>query len=287
MLCNIRGTWCWDAITPLRTRDTQTDTSTLWLHEKPTPASIIRYYFTQNTQQWSRAALDLAKFIPPPAWLHYCHSNRTFAWDPFVFVSSPPLKVAEGFLGVLEESSSSRAQTPPPLRSTVTGPLLSRVSSADFSRMARRLSDTCPFFTALISYTGSGREHNKHFCQQTELRLIINYLKYPQSQALEPSDHLHIPDFNRQKWNRHQPCSLCVKAELLHGHEAFYEPVVLQNNVPDSTKHILPSACRIQQFLQDKERILYSSYCQQIPLRATNNVQQLQQLTFLLSTSSN
>lgn len=51
--------------------------------------------------------------------------------------------------------SSSQAQTPPPLRSTVTGPLLSSVSSAAFSRMARRLSDTCPFFTALISYTGN------------------------------------------------------------------------------------------------------------------------------------
>jgi len=52
-----------------------------------------------------------------------------------------------GPLGVLGD------QTPPPLRSTVTGPRLSSVSSAVFISMASRLSDTWPFFTALISCT--------------------------------------------------------------------------------------------------------------------------------------
>lgn len=50
--------------------------------------------------------------------------------------------------------AAEAAQTPPPLRSTDTGARLSSVSSADFSRMASRLSDTWPFFTALISCTG-------------------------------------------------------------------------------------------------------------------------------------
>lgn len=53
--------------------------------------------------------------------------------------------------------SRREAQTPPPLRSTDTGARLSRLSSADFRRMASRLSDTWPFFTALISCTG---QHN-------------------------------------------------------------------------------------------------------------------------------
>lgn len=49
-------------------------------------------------------------------------------------------------------------QTPPPLRSTATGSLLSRVSSAALSRTARRLTPTFPFFTALMSCRGDGRE---------------------------------------------------------------------------------------------------------------------------------
>lgn len=66
------------------------------------------------------------------------------------------------------------AQTPPPLRSTDTGSLWSRVSSAVFIRMARRLSDTCPFFTALISCGGNSREHGTRRVGQDWERLTCH-----------------------------------------------------------------------------------------------------------------
>lgn len=151
MCCNVRGTWCWEAITPLRQRRTKTH-----FMGTQTSASVIRSRFTlKNTQEWRWSALDLAKFIPPHPWLHYCHSNSAICiWDPF-FLSSPPIKKRRPEGSSRHPWKTPRAQTPPPLRSTVTGPLSSRVSSADFIRMARRLSDTWPFFTALISCTGN------------------------------------------------------------------------------------------------------------------------------------
>ncbi len=51
-------------------------------------ASIVRYYFTQNTQEWRWATLDLAEFIPPPAWLRYCHSNSSICMLLFFVITT-------------------------------------------------------------------------------------------------------------------------------------------------------------------------------------------------------
>ena len=117
----------------------------------------------------------------------------------------PPLEA----FGIFDGSSRSRPQTPPPLRSTVTGPLLSSVSSADFSRMARRLSDTCPFFTALISCTGHNtRRVSPAFClprrspadhRQITDRSLSDHERSPITVRSPPTAH-------RQKaGNRHRP----------------------------------------------------------------------------------
>lgn len=111
--------------------------------------SLVRTWFGQIHPRWTidcDIVIQIALFAsdPPTTALHFffCHYHRQrssssrFLWRP---PWSPP---------------RSLAHTPPPLRSTVTGPLLSRVSSAVFIRMARRLSDTCPFFTAHISCRG-------------------------------------------------------------------------------------------------------------------------------------
>lgn len=124
-------------------------------------ASIIRYRFTQNTQEC---------LICPNSSGCMLDCNIVIQIAPFASffcVSSPPLKVG-GFFGFLFWHPT---QTPPPLRSTDTGSLWSRVSSAVFIRMARRLSDTCPFFTALISCGGNRREQSTWRVGQRRERL--------------------------------------------------------------------------------------------------------------------
>lgn len=74
-------------------------------------------------------------------------------------------------------------QTPPPLRSTVTGPLISRVSSAVFNRMARRLLDTCPFFTALISCRDSREESQYKRTHTLSKHALFMTLRLPRSLA--------------------------------------------------------------------------------------------------------
>ena len=110
-----------------------------------------------------------------------------FAFETPFFLSSPPIKKDDQKGSPWHPWKTPRAQTPPPLRSTVTGPRSSRVSSADFIRMARRLSDTWPFFTALISCTGNRAE-----CQIT--RPGRRTVKIPTIQGFRASEHLHIPE---------------------------------------------------------------------------------------------
>lgn len=122
-------------------------------------ASIIRYRFTQNTQEClicpnsSGCMLDCNIVIQiAPFASFFCVITTFKGWGFFGFFWHP-------------------TQTPPPLRSTDTGSLWSRVSSAVFIRMARRLSDTCPFFTALISCGGNSREQSTWRVGQRRERL--------------------------------------------------------------------------------------------------------------------
>lgn len=93
-----------------------------------------------RTHRWSLDGVTAGRHSSWFGWIHPDTSPITAL--SLLFQPPPSAPAAEA------------AQTPPPLRSTDTGARLSSVSSADLSRMASRLSDTWPFFTALISCTG-------------------------------------------------------------------------------------------------------------------------------------
>lgn len=141
---------------------------------------------------------------------------------PLAEAPRPPLLKA---FGILDESSRSRPQTPPPLRSTVTGPLLSSVSSADFSRMARRLSDTCPFFTALISCKG-----NRTDADWAEGSVCRD----------RPSDHRQ-PRINRKRGNHHQPRASRFKAESGQGAMWRHGTPLTRRGIPPTLLENLPT----------------------------------------------
>lgn len=184
MCCNVRGTWCWEAITPLRQRRTKTH-----FMGTQTSASVIRSRFTlKNTQEWRWSALDLAKFIPPHPWLHYCHSNSAICiWDPF-FLSSPPIKkktTRRFFSASLKDPSRSDAASAPVHRHRA-----SLIQS--FLRRLHQDGETAVGHLALLH--GAHQLHRKQSRCVRQQAEGAGLWKYPQFSASEPSEHLHIPE---------------------------------------------------------------------------------------------
>lgn len=174
-----------------------------------TSASVIRSRFTlKNTQEWRWSALDLAKFIPPHPWLHYCHSNSAICiWDPF-FLSSPPIKKKDDqkvLLGIPERPLALRRR----LRSGPPSPGLSHPefpppTSSGWRDGCRTLGPS--------SRRSSAAQETEQMCETTSRgRRTVKIPTIQGFRAVRAPSHPRT--LRGRTWNRHRLCSSRVKAE--------------------------------------------------------------------------
>lgn len=132
-------------------------------------------------------------------WLFVCLKKKAatiatilewFKSSLFVHSAGRPMPAGCGFPG--------QTHNPPQLRSTGIGTLRSKFSSAVFIRMASRLPDTLPFWTALISFK---RKRRRTLSKQPGQLTGLSSRALPSA----PEHTLHFLNSSRREEGRHVP----------------------------------------------------------------------------------